>query len=187
MTFKRLLTERNPHVSCIWNHCDPVTTAAVQGVSPDGSRSNCGRTNKDGVTGSRVTPLGLNDTFSYGRRRKLLEDAPNANTSYSVKDSVRARQLMETGEIEPLTADTWYALFERIEADQKGKVLSSCVRSEIEHKLVTEWSGEQNHADAPHGDIRTEIFMGILHIATRTQTNRRLWGRNPRSNIKWTA
>lgn len=35
--------------SCIWNDCDPYTTHAVRGVNGDGSRSNCGRVNKDGV------------------------------------------------------------------------------------------------------------------------------------------
>ena len=35
--------------SCIWNSCDPLTTPAVQGVMSDGSMSNCGRVNKDGI------------------------------------------------------------------------------------------------------------------------------------------
>ncbi len=42
---------RNPNdvPNCIWNACDPLTTRAVRGVDADGSRINCGRTNKDGV------------------------------------------------------------------------------------------------------------------------------------------
>jgi len=35
--------------TCVWNSCDPYTTPAVQGVEGDGSRSNCGRTNKEGI------------------------------------------------------------------------------------------------------------------------------------------
>src|SRR5262249_39195449 len=34
---------------CVWNACDPYTTAAVRGVEGQGERSNCGRTNKDGI------------------------------------------------------------------------------------------------------------------------------------------
>jgi len=45
----KLLSEDNPSVSCIWNGCDPLTTPAVQGVMSDGSMSNCGRVNKDGI------------------------------------------------------------------------------------------------------------------------------------------
>src|SRR5262249_26680980 len=34
---------------CVWNACDPYTTPAVRGVEGQGQRSNCGRTNKDGI------------------------------------------------------------------------------------------------------------------------------------------
>lgn len=36
-------------VPCIWNACDPLTTAAVQGIGPDGEMHNCGRVNKLGA------------------------------------------------------------------------------------------------------------------------------------------
>lgn len=45
----KLLTEQNPSVSCVWTGCDPLITPAVQGVMSDGSMSNCGRVNKDGI------------------------------------------------------------------------------------------------------------------------------------------
>lgn len=35
--------------SCIWNHCDSMNTQAVYGIEGDGSLSNCGRTNKEGI------------------------------------------------------------------------------------------------------------------------------------------
>jgi uncharacterized protein len=35
--------------SCTWHGCDPYSTPAVRGVEGDGSSSNCGRTNKDGI------------------------------------------------------------------------------------------------------------------------------------------
>ena len=47
--------------TCIWSACDPYTTAAVQGVEGDGSRSNCGRTNKEGIEFLKA------DTPSYER------------------------------------------------------------------------------------------------------------------------
>lgn len=45
---KEIRRERGSN--CVWNACDPVYTVAVMGVEADGSLSNCGRTNKDGVT-----------------------------------------------------------------------------------------------------------------------------------------
>lgn len=47
---RALLTGRDEHATCTWNACDPYTTAAVQGVDGQGNRTNCGRTNKDGVS-----------------------------------------------------------------------------------------------------------------------------------------
>lgn len=44
-----LLQGRDESVSCVWRACDPYTTAAVRGVEGLGQRSNCGRTNKEGV------------------------------------------------------------------------------------------------------------------------------------------
>jgi uncharacterized protein len=44
-----LLSNDGKNVSCVWNDCDPYTTNAVRGVNGDGSRSNCGRANKEGV------------------------------------------------------------------------------------------------------------------------------------------
>jgi uncharacterized protein len=46
---ERMLLGQDNGTSCVWNGCDPYTTRAVQGVEGNGQRSNCGRTNKDGV------------------------------------------------------------------------------------------------------------------------------------------
>ncbi len=45
----RLLAGQDEHTSCVWNACDPYTTRAVRGVEGDGQRTNCGRTNKEGI------------------------------------------------------------------------------------------------------------------------------------------
>jgi uncharacterized protein len=44
-----LLRADDDNVTCIWNPCDPYTTSAVRGVDGQGNKSNCGRTNKDGI------------------------------------------------------------------------------------------------------------------------------------------
>lgn len=55
--------EEEGGVSCVWNACDPYTTAAVQGVKGDGSLGNCGRTNKRGVDYLKAD--------NYGKERYL--------------------------------------------------------------------------------------------------------------------
>jgi uncharacterized protein len=44
-----LLKGDDSHVTCVWRNCDPWTTKAVRGVDGDGRKSNCGRTNKEGI------------------------------------------------------------------------------------------------------------------------------------------
>lgn len=44
-----LLKGEDARVSCVWNACDPFTTAAVQAVDPTGALLNCGRTDGLGV------------------------------------------------------------------------------------------------------------------------------------------
>jgi uncharacterized protein len=46
---RRMLVGEDNNTTCIWNACDPYTTRAVRGVEGHGQRSNCGRTNKDGI------------------------------------------------------------------------------------------------------------------------------------------
>jgi uncharacterized protein len=50
---KNLLLGRDGRTACVWNACDPYTTRAVQGVEGNGQRSNCSRTNKDGIAFSK--------------------------------------------------------------------------------------------------------------------------------------
>jgi|HubBroStandDraft_2_1064218.scaffolds.fasta_scaffold00397_9 uncharacterized protein len=46
---RRLLVGDDRRTTCVWYACDPYTTRAVRGVEGQGQRSNCGRTNKDGI------------------------------------------------------------------------------------------------------------------------------------------
>jgi uncharacterized protein len=46
---RNLLLGTDEQTTCVWNACDPYTTAAVRGVEGHGQASNCGRTNKDGI------------------------------------------------------------------------------------------------------------------------------------------
>ena len=44
-----MLLGKDESTTCVWNACDPYTTRAVRGVEGNGQRSNCGRTNKEGI------------------------------------------------------------------------------------------------------------------------------------------
>jgi uncharacterized protein len=156
---RTLLTEIHPNVSCVWNHCDPATTAAVQGIGPDGTRSNCGRTNKDGVNWVK------GDTPGFERYLLLRQTPQEVGGCKACRFFIFCKgQCPGTaidGDWRNRTRDcrTWYALFERIEVDiiRDGLTpisLNCSLKSEIESDLVREWSGENvHHADVPHGDV----------------------------------
>lgn len=46
---RNLLLGKDEDTTCVWNACDSYTTRAVRGIEGNGQRSNCGRTNKDGI------------------------------------------------------------------------------------------------------------------------------------------
>src|SRR2546426_633458 len=56
---RNLLLGQDNNVTCIWSACDPYTTRAVQGVEGNGQRSNCGRTNKDGIDFTKASTEGF--------------------------------------------------------------------------------------------------------------------------------
>jgi uncharacterized protein len=55
--------------TCIWTGCDPFNTSAVHGINPDGTLSNCGRTNKDGINW-------LKSDTSWNERHHALINTP---------------------------------------------------------------------------------------------------------------
>lgn len=47
---RNMLLAQDDYSTCNWNACDPYTTRAVRGIEANGQTSNCGRTNKDGIS-----------------------------------------------------------------------------------------------------------------------------------------
>ena len=55
-----LLGRTKREISCVWRECDTYNTKAVQGVNGDGTSSNCGRANKDGINWTKsqsISPI----------------------------------------------------------------------------------------------------------------------------------
>jgi len=56
---RNMLLGQDNRVTCIWNACDPYTTRAVRGMEGTGQRTNCGRSNKDGIEFVKTNIEGL--------------------------------------------------------------------------------------------------------------------------------
>jgi uncharacterized protein len=148
---RKLLTEHEPSVMCVWNHCDPITTAAVQGVSPDGVMSNCGRTNKDGVNWVKADTPGI-------ERYIVLYNTPQASggcrdCTYFAFCQGHCPGTAIDGDWRNRTVNCrlWFSLFERIEKDQPV-VLSDYVKETKIANLLAGVHPVNSHGDVPHGD-----------------------------------
>ncbi|MBE3576864.1 MAG: radical SAM protein [Limnochordales bacterium] len=54
-----MLKGEDGRATCIWQGCDAWTTHAVRGIEAHGERSNCSRTNKDGVDWFKADQVGF--------------------------------------------------------------------------------------------------------------------------------
>jgi uncharacterized protein len=153
----KLLTEQNPHVSCVWNNCDPLTTAAVRGVGPDGTQSNCGRTNKDGINWVKADTPG-NERFL------VLQQVPQKfggckDCRYLNLCKGQCPGTAIDGDWRNRTADCelWYHLFTIIEKDLGSRVRRfTPVFQDATHDA-------SSHGDAQHGDSHGDSHGDVPH------------------------
>jgi uncharacterized protein len=162
----RLLLDDGSSVSCTWNGCDALTTQAVDGIEGDGSSSNCGRTNKDGV--------GYLKAQKPGRERQLAlyhvsqESGGCSGCRFFVvcKGGCPGTGIAGDWRNRSAQCRVIYALCEAIESDlldsgrdpislrdtlpeREAALLESC--SAIGNTDHTDQHGDQ-HGDRPHGD-----------------------------------
>ena len=97
--------------------CDPFTTRAVQGVEGHGQRSNCGRTNKDGIDFVKA------DREGFERYLALYHAPQEAGGCQDCRFFLMCKGQCPGGAINgdwrnrSSKCDLWMALFERFEAE----------------------------------------------------------------------
>jgi uncharacterized protein len=139
----KLLLGNDDQSTCVWNACDPYTTAAVQGVDGQGNQSNCGRANKDGIDWLKANTPGY-------ERQVVLYQTPQSDLG--CKD---CRFFFACKGQCPGTAEhgdwrnrsehcaIWMALFARIESDLRGLGYHPVSRAswlpQLERVMVDEW------------------------------------------------
>ena len=173
--------ESDGGVSCIWNACDPYTTDAVRGVLGDGTRANCGRTNKDGVNWvkadepSRIRQLALYQTpyadggcqdcrFFFACKGQCpgtsidgdwRQRTEHCETLLIVFGQLE-RQLLRMG-LRPISADPARRVLveERLLEGYRAGVsqsVAAALRGRPIIGLPDTPHGDQAHQDTPHGD-----------------------------------
>ncbi|KKL95515.1 hypothetical protein LCGC14_1853820 [marine sediment metagenome] len=175
----QLLHGDDKNVSCVWNGCDPFTTAAVHGVGPQGQRLNCGRTYKDGVVAIKAEQQGFERytqlhaipfadggcsgcRFFYackgncpgtGTDRDWRERTEHCGVLMQTFEFMEA-QLVANGKV-PFSLDERREVVERMMVAQWQGGQQASVRHTLEaYGRGDTYSGEgrPDHGDVPHGD-----------------------------------
>jgi uncharacterized protein len=171
-----LLLGDDRDANCTWHACDPYTTAAVQGVDGQGQQTNCGRTNKEGVSFRKASTPGY-------VRQLVLYQTPQADGGCEgcrfflmCKGQCPGEGLGGDWRNRTDKCAVWTALFEDFERQlvAAGRVPLSLspARLTIEQRAMEAWSAGRNpsltevmggpavarpsgstpHGDVPHGD-----------------------------------
>jgi uncharacterized protein len=145
----KLLLGNDVGATCVWGACDPYTTAAVRGVDAEGESSNCGRTNKEGISWQKAQTPGY-------ERQVALYHTPQAD--FGCED---CRFFFACKGQCPGTAEggdwrnrsehcgAWMTLFDRIEADliSIGHVPLSrndALRTQVDALMLKYWARGEN-------------------------------------------
>jgi len=166
---RRLLLQSDVNkVSCIWNNCDPQTTAAVHGISPDGTRSNCGRTNKDGVNWVKADTPGFERYLALYHTPQEFGGCADCRFFSLCRGQCPGTAIDKDWRNRTVHCEFWFALFNRIESELGNRAVTkdpSRLQS-LEKNLLGNWMGEKRadgHGDTPHGDSHGDSDHGDSH------------------------
>lgn len=171
---RKLLLGKDNDVTCIWAACDPLTTKAVSGIDGTGERTNCGRTNKDGIGWRKADRPGYERYAALYHTPQEYGGCQGCRFFFACKGTCPGTAIDGDWRNRSAQCGIWMALFEHVEQQLvlEGRVPLSLAdqRDEVERRMVEAWSdGRQMyifqaladvrdnprdvpHGDAPHGD-----------------------------------
>jgi len=169
----RLLMGEDQQTTCIWNACDPYTTAAVRGVDGQGLSSNCGRTNKDGVNWQKAVTPGYERQLALYFTPQSDLGCQGCRFFFACKGQCPGTAEQRDWRNRSEHCAIWMALFEQIEKDLRGlgrmPLSRSPILPKLEATMLASWATGQNISiaqalarvqgsttnsveDHPHGD-----------------------------------
>ena len=141
---RQMLIGDDQATSCVWNACDPYTTQAVRGVEGHGERSNCGRTNKDGIDFGKGTAPGFERYLALYYTPQEARGCSGCRFFLMCKGQCPGTAINGDWRNRSEHCEVWKALYERMESDllsEGQQPLSLSPRREIvEHELIDTWA-----------------------------------------------
>ena len=143
-----LLQGHDDQVGCVWRACDPYTTAAVRGVEGSGQKSNCGRTNKDGIDFVKSDQPGYERYIALYNTPQSDSGCRDCRFFLMCKGQCPGTAIDGDWRNRTEHCSIWMELFEHVEqrlVDQGIKPLSLAPeRLMVEQAVLQEWAEGRN-------------------------------------------
>jgi uncharacterized protein len=145
---RRLLRGDDGRTTCTWGACDPYTTRAVQGIEGTGQRSNCGRTNKDGVDFVKASEPGFERYLALYATPQAFGGCQGCRFFAVCKGYCPGTAIDGDWRNRSEQCEALKSVFTAIETEiveEGGAPLSlGLLRTEIEEHLVRAWANGRN-------------------------------------------
>jgi radical SAM protein with 4Fe4S-binding SPASM domain len=145
---EQLLLGNDEGAACVWAACDPYTTAAVRGVEGHGQRSNCGRTNKDGVDFVKGDAPGFERYLALYHTDQAAGGCAGCRFFLMCKGQCPGTAIDGDWRNRSEHCEVWKALFEHIEGQlvDSGRFALSLDpdRERVEDAMVGAWMAGRN-------------------------------------------
>jgi uncharacterized protein len=145
---RNLLLGTDDKTTCVWNACDPYTTAAVRGVEGDGQATNCGRTNKDGVDFAKADRPGFERYLALYLTPQEHGGCSGCRFFLMCKGQCPGTAIDGDWRNRSEQCAVWKATFSELESDLLEEGLEplsvSPARAEIEEGFLDLWSRGMN-------------------------------------------
>ena len=141
---KQMLTGEDQFTSCVWNACDSYTTPAVRGVEGHGERSNCGRTNKDGIDFVKASTLGFERYVALYHTPQAAGGCSGCRFFLMCKGQCPGTAINGDWRNRSEHCEVWKAVYQRLESDLLNDGVEplslSVQRERLEQVLVDSWT-----------------------------------------------
>jgi uncharacterized protein len=145
---RKLLLGTDEKVTCTWRACDPMTTRAVRGIEGKGQRSNCGRTNKDGVDFVKSANEGFERYLALYETPQEAGGCRDCRFFLVCKGQCPGTAIDGDWRNRTSHCSVWMGLLETIEAQIESEGLvplsKDPQRLAVERFMVAAWAGGQN-------------------------------------------
>jgi uncharacterized protein len=134
--------------TCVWNACDPYTTAAVRGVEGNGQRSNCGRTYKEGTEYVKAAVPGYERYIALYHTPQEFGGCRDCRFFVMCKGQCPGTAIDSDWRNRTEHCDVWKAMFTWMEAELLANGYAPLsllpVRRDVERRMVEHWSAGVN-------------------------------------------